>query len=727
MALPVSATMRSRWRSRKHVGTAKPSILVRVGGGHFFRRYDSWEGMDVDAFIKGHTGQPWQAFWTRATPMTDLPGILSCEIDQGFDNNGIATATIQLENVIYKETTGSGGLFHKIKRGWFSPWRGGKLPRPPFDPYGQAVEANPWWQFLNANAQVKVWMGYGDEMVPVFTGLTDELDLTSQPDRITIVARDFGQVLLDQKLFGWVKDKSLRDPIVFADRRSADQVTKVGSNPNASSSAAGYPPKFVLDKTVGTFWASAARSSPDDTEWIQVHIPEGRYEDIYLWPEYEGMECYVSVYGRKVKNVVYGATDDDKRPTIDNATRFEGWLDTGLGTVPGSDGGIPYVQKFTTTARGRTLRLPWVLKTGDNSVIRLSFRKLQRSWIGQKDYPGMKLYRAGVRGFQPVKRTTQKQARQARWVLVDDLADVVKVVLRWAGFKEWDIETTGISLSSPMIVNRQTSMMDVIAKVADLVGYVFFMGPPTNDDLSIGIPTWRRPQLWTGFDVVEEIADRDLLTGIKLHFSDDPLSSIIRVRGKLASAKNGGVELGGGVQPGSRSDRRVQAEYRPPWAQGRRTDGEDQPIDRTAGVVKHVVHIENQYRSEYECKVACVFIAAAEALASATGVVECAGFPGVMIDDAIMVTDTGTGANTRLYLAQKTVTFDAGAQTKWVMSLQGALLDTADTRNLLRDFYAVVGDELEREKNARKVKNTRRQAPVQKRHRTIKKGGRKGK
>lgn len=714
MALEVSEVLRQRWKSRKHVGAAKPAIYVEIRKGNFVRGYGPWPGEKVHATIPGHTGEPWQATWTPTTDWVEIPNVLTAEIGQSFDNNGLMTCTIDVENVVLEATTGVGGLFHKVRRGFFSPFRGrGTKHRSQIiDPLtGERVEPNDWTDVLNSNAQINVWEGYGeDQLVRTFTGLIDDTDLTSKPDKATITLRCFGQVLTDQRMFGWAKEKSIRDPICFADRRSADDVKKIASGAKASSSAPGHPARFVLptkSKGSKTAWISDAHTTDDATEWVEVRLTEGRYEDFHLFPYYEGSEVYVSIFGKPLKN--------GDPPTVDGeAKAANDWIHVGLGDVPGAHGGVPYVfHADSIPARSRDYRLGKTFVVGDGSILRIHFRDLRRSTFRPEDSPGNAIFRAGVREMYGIKRRRRDDVKKAKWILVDDLADVVRIILRWGGFKEWDVEDTGISLSDPMICNRQTYLIEPIKKIAELTGFIFFMAEPTDDDLSIGIPTFRRSNLLGDQgapDYVELIQDRDLLTGIKARWTDEPLAYIIRFRGKEAKKKEGGITLGGGEQPGTYSDRRLMYEYRPPWSRDRKA---------LAGIIKHVVYVEPQLRSVYECHLACILAALQQILAAQTAVVEFPAFPSIQLDDRMAVIDTGTGLNTALYVANKSHTFTAGKTTTWVQTVNGSIIDTADTDAVFQDYVDLLNDHQEEEAAAARAATRRRLKPKQKR----KKGG----
>jgi hypothetical protein len=76
--------------------------------------------------------------------------------------------------------------------------------------------------------------------------------------------------------------------------------------------------------------------------------------------------------------------------------------------------------------------------------------------------------------------------------------------------------------------------------------------------------------------------------------------------------------------------------------------------------------------------VACLPDRLGEALQAVTAVVEIPGHPGLNLDDQVGVLDTGTGMNTRMWISNRSSTFQTGEQTSWVMTLGGSLIDTPD-------------------------------------------------
>lgn len=637
--------------------------MIRTG--RFNRREEEWSGDVVNARIAGFGvgGTPWQAFWEELSAYVEVPGVQSVRLEQDFQNNGITVATIEIENILYRESGAGDTLLHTVERGGLAPFRGyAPANRPGWSPSLQ----NEWYEVLARNAQITVWQGYDGEEVKTFTGLIDDVDLTSSPDRITLTCRDFGQILTDQRMFGHVKNPFVRDPVTFVDRLTADKVKLVGYGASASDqdTSKKYPPSHVSDLKNASYWRSRIYNVPGATTWVQIRLPQGRYASFFLNPKWAGHEVYVSLYAKE---------RTDGRPIMWNgAPTGQGWVDHGLGDVPGENGGIPYVRKIENMSEVGAYYdfgagLP-EFECGPGSILRISFRELapvEGTWMGISEETTVG-YRAGVQRLAARKRELSAEAKEKRWILVDDASDVVKVILRWAGFKEWDVEKTGVRLKRPVVFNRGDFLMECIRKMAEAVNYVFYINDPSDADLSLGIPVFRQPRVLTEDAPRLAARDKDLLTGIRVKITDEPLAYVIRVRGRLATeeeTEGTGYLIGGG------SERRVKYTFYPPWAR----EG-----NRLAGLLKHVVHQDNKLTTEEDCKFGCFYIALQEALESITGSVEIPATPVAELDSFAAIEDLGTGTFSRLWIASRSSEFLDGETRQWTQSLGGTWVDTPD-------------------------------------------------
>lgn len=681
--LEQQAEFYGRWRSGNHFADAKPDMYVEYRTGRYLHRYELWDGPPVHAIVGGamrvgaEPGQTfptegrrlfWQNFWTPDDGpdgiYTELPNVLNWDVPKSSQNNGIGVLTIAVENIAYPEETGPGGVYHSIRRGYYAPKRGFRpAGQPPLYDNGEQVVANDWFDRFNSGGQIRVWFGYGDLFVPLGPFLIDDVDTTSKPDRITITARDHGQTLTDMRVFGWNKEPRIKVPVIFRDRLEADNTKKVGYDVSASSAHSDHPVSEVQDTDSDTFWLSDGHNGPNFTEWVQLKVPEGRYEDFYFYPRQRGYEIFVSIYAKDRVG---------KPPTRNNAEIPEGWVDLGNGDVPGDNGGVPYVhhRKGLDSKPYRGVGLQDVYRLGKGSIIRVSIRQLARRQDND--------YYAAVNRFFAWKRTVEPEVIRKHHILVDDVADMVRVVLRWAGFKEWDVETAGVRLHGRQVFGGETFYIDIIKKAMELTGSTFFMRNGTPDqENSVGVPCFRRPVVVDlGDDRVPVralVRDTDLLEDIQTKRTDEPLAYIIRVRGKKEKSSEGGEKIDGDREP------RLMYVYRPPWWR------------KLGGVVKHWVTTNNSFATKDQVKFAAWFVALQQALESDKATCgipiypeyECEGKRfGLELDSHLAVYDVGTGLVTRLWISELQMRYRRAEQPENVLSVGGALADSRDVRQI---------------------------------------------
>lgn len=722
----VSETFHERWASGEHVGEAGPVTFGFIRTGEFRRGYDPWPA-PWDIHIPGSSPQnPYQATWHPLTDYVDLPNVRSVNFTQDFEQKGITVATVVIDNIMLVEKTGVGGsIYHLIERGWLSPFRGYRAPNRP----DAGVQQNEWFEKLNRNAQIFLVQGYGDASVSTFTGLIDEIDLDSSPDTITMTVRDFGQTLTDQRLFGTVKDPHITDPVTFADKKNMDKTEKVGGGAKASSEFPGHPARFVTTTDKKAAWWSENRGSKYPTEWIQIRVPKGRYESLYLELDYPGMEVFVGVFGR----------GNDGNYSVDGVQYDNGWYRGPNGDfpeVPGEHGGWPYFKHYPELPKGPKTIPIGTFMSGDDSVFRIGFRNLYdrtdyEDAAGRPRPNVVPKFRAAVSRFAAVKRVQVPEAKKGNYILINDVSDIVRVILRWAGFKEMEIENTGVKLGSgvagdeatgknkkgdsksakpspgtgKVTFNRSNFLIDIISQICEKTGFIFYIKEPTSPfNNSIGVPVFRSNRVLANNPDIRELRDDQILTGVQAKVTEEPLSYIIRVRGRTASEKEGGQKLGGSEEG---KTLRLMASYRPPWTR----EG------RLAGIIKHRTVNRFDLKTEDECKFACFLVALYESLESITAVVEVPGTPEFELDDQVSIIDEATGLNTRMWIARRTSEFTySKSGNVWKTTLSGALIDTPDIQDIAADvwtFFAELATRKAPEEKAPKVSGGKKQ-PTQK-------------
>jgi hypothetical protein len=134
------------------------------------------------------------------------------------------------------------------------------------------------------------------------------------------------------------------------DRLEADDVKAVGGGARRARTDGRAPRALRLTTSRRRRLASQSHSSEDVTEWVQIRVPAGRYEEIVLDTAWADMECFIGFYAKDrvatsgtagSHNVAVGTSVH--RPSRDGVG-IEGWVHTGLGDVPGSNGGWPYMR-----------------------------------------------------------------------------------------------------------------------------------------------------------------------------------------------------------------------------------------------------------------------------------------------------------------------------------------------------------------------------------------------
>lgn len=671
------------WGSGRMVGSIKPvcrAYVRTVRLGRAFRQVGLDEVHGIVPGLPRGARRVWKGVWRVKDAWTPLPNVLDFNGDQDFDENGVQQATIQIDNLYVKPETGVSGTFHRFVRGFFSPWRG-------FKPSGRQATADaidPAWfdRLHDKSTQIMVVAGYGDDVVPIFSGLINDVDLTSRPDRITILARDVGQVPTDQQCFANAKIAHVRDPITFADRSDAYKETEVALGAEASSHENEYPPRFAIDGDEDSHWRSQGRDSKDAVQWCEIAVPNGRYHKIKLDARYANMVCWIAIKAR-----------DKQAPGGNGAHKIGGepyadgeWVDEGQGEVEGT----PFV-KYVGQVRGKeqTIALPdqgYVL--GDDSRIRLYFSNLPL--VGKGPEAG---HRAAVTELRALKARLPKDIEEQEWILVDDLSDVVKMVFQWCGINEFEVETTGVRLKEPVVFNRGNFLVEILRNAAEQVNYVLYFKPPyefDENDLgppesgfeeSIGVGVFRQNQAMRRerdtLERIEMVHEDRTLRGINMKLTDEPKAYNIRVRGKEAKKKKGGRVLSG--------DRtlRYMYVYRPPWSRDEHPGGNwpdnDRDEFRNGNIKKYVVHHDPKLKSVDECKIAAMFIAFAQSLKAYQGQIEMPALPTVHLDHQIGVFDTGTGLSSRIWVALRGLHFRSGENAAFNMTLGGSLLDAPDT------------------------------------------------
>jgi hypothetical protein len=699
--MPLPAALLDAWRSRKLVGQNTHSCIVRVRKGHMEHGYldermlhTEW-GSNAPIFPpliwQGQNHSCWKGTWIVDGDWITLPNIESVNWTKDFSSKGGATATIVMDNVAFTDTEGVAGLYHEINRGYFSPTKGVQvLSRPKL--WGS--QPPTWNNVLNGGYQIEVWEGYGSgedvqpggsQAVRTFVGLIDDCELESHPDKITITTRDYNVLLTDQRIMGWNIAREIKTPLTFADRRWVMGETKEFGRPGVSSG------RVKVSGQQGISWVSAPQADKQSVQWIEVHLPAGHYEDVFLAPEFAGLEVWFALYVNTPASY------------NDSVTLPEGWVDYGYGNVPGTDipfirhmGSIPqYARRWQLGTKSGEEGSPSGFDFANGTVLRVYFRNLHRIPGFPRDRPyGVQLnaFYTFKFGKNPLK-PPGAQVNAKHWILVNDAADVIRMLLIWAGFPEWHVEDFGWSLAHPMQFSEDKFFMDVVDDILKQGNFVYYMAAPTNNDMSIGVPHFEQQRATSRpAPSMIEVKDTDMLEAATVKWDLSNLPYVIRYRGEVSDQ---GATLFMDLV------KRWMGTYFPPWSGEHyfklgdvytgTAFGFHTPLDRVAGVRRHFTQTLGQgttvgLQSNEECLFACVLAAVQYCLQMVTGEIQIPGLPGFELNEQVSVIEGADGVNSRMWIAAIESDHTLGPQGKWTMKLSGSYIDVQDMYMIASDY-----------------------------------------
>lgn len=661
----VSTTFTERWRSKKHVGPAIPTLGVTLTRGIIDKTYGPFEFLDKTTerfmtIVGGNNAEPWHGFWRPTGEPITLPNVLSVIWDQALKEKGARSATIEAENVIYKQVVGSGGVFHQMARGYMSPTLGAKLLGRILLPF---VKANEWSEILDNGYKVDVYEGYGDQQVRTFCGLIDTTELQTHPDRITLNCRSFWELFTDQRVMRSNKAPEITAPLTIADREATLGIKPVGSNATASSTAGGRSVVSICKKDNAIDWVSAGHPTDEATEWVQIEIPPGYYEKIYTRLPYKGQGVYISVYAT--------AGSEWNGALIEKGE----WINAGKGEVEG----IPWTNGWGSSSADAVNReLGGVFQAAAGSKIRVSFTDLPyRSEWGDHRAGCTRLaaFLFGQDAQHPLNGDPGVNANH--WVLIDDLADIAKLVFMWAGYHEWEVEELGWSLVFPMSWTMGQFFIDMIDEILAQANWECYEESPSSNGESLGVPCFVHNRATDPPKRgMVEITDSDMLETMQPKFDLSNLPWEIAYRGNVDSA---------GKSFDEESVRRFRATYWPPWSGAGPHIVEE---GRVGGVRRLDETVDENLTSEDQCLFAAMLAAQQYALEAFTVQLQIAGYPGIELNEQISVVSDVTGINSRVWVSQIHSEHTAGKKASWKMTISGSLLDNVDMNHITEDLLS---------------------------------------
>lgn len=690
----MTSVVQQRWATRELVGDKQHVQIVRVRPGYMNRYYGDSKRIDDGStpfngspiypplIWKGQNHSPFQGFWNAAGPWVTLPNVESTKWTRSFDiqtggMKGTSTLTTVMDNIAFPEESGIGGLYHTIVRGYYSPQRGYTAPgRPNVWPHDTP---NEWQDVLDSGYQIELWEGYGSgsdvtllaELDPTtnsyapasgaldrtWTGIVTDLEGESHPDMLTITAQDFGIFLTDQRLVGSNKPNECRSPITFADRRQTQGEKKLSGPYHISSGS-------VSEDGV---WTSENQESAS-TQWIEMDLPAGYYEDFFVAPTFP-MNMYVSLHMGPG-----GGTMDRAHPLP------AGWVELTGPTAGTAPDGTPYMFEIQNPSSQRYY-LGHGFDVTAGSKLRLTFTP----------YGVLRGFNAYRFGTDPAAAPGAGVSNAKGWILVDDAAEIVRILLIWAGFKEWVVEDFTWSLYKPLIYGEDKFFMDVIVEMLQQGSFIFYMGPPSNDDRSLGRPHFEHLHALDAPSPVLEVRDTDMVEALDVKTDLSNLPWVMRYRGVINKS---------GVTFGQDLTKRVEATYYPPWTELGYTPvyGDSYvsvtPRRRIAGIHRHFTETMSltltvALTTPEECLFACVLAAIQYGLNMQQGQFQIPGLSRLNLNDTVSVMDEALATNQRMWVTSiESDHVNGGADNPghWTMTISGSMLDNEDMAAITRDY-----------------------------------------
>ena len=721
----MTTVVQQRWATRQLVGDKQHAQVVRVRPGHMTRGYLDTRRIDdlgpdglgspifPPLIWQGQNHHCWKGEWVPTGPWVTLPSVQSTKWSRSFDvqtggQQGTSTLTVVMDNIAFPEASGITGLYHTIARGYYSPLRG-NTPHGRTNPWPHDT-ANAWENVLDAGYQIELWEGYGSgsdiqlrtslyytgvgttgmqtyappsgALDRTWTGIVIDCELESHPDQITITAQDFGIFLTDERLLGGNKALEIRSPVTFADRRTVQGEDTITGPYHVSSG--------VINQDGA--WVNAGSG----TQWIELDLPAGTYSDFYVAPASSGQTMYVSLKMGSQTGALDRAHPLPANQWVDlNAPALVSVIGASpsAGTTPGS--GIPYMFSVQNLPESPARR--WYL--GHTMDINGTGGKLRLTFTGGGDLTHLYAYHYhSDPATQPGLGVTAKG-----WILVDDAAEVVRMLLIWAGFAEWNVEDFLWSLYKPMLYGEDKFFMDVINDMLQQGAFIFYMAPPSNDDRSLGSPHFEHMHAIDAQAAtpVLEVRDTDMVEALTVKTDLSNLPYFLRYRGTFAN---------NGVTAGQDLSKRIEAIYYPPWSGAYNQTpiggisfgavgnlgayGVEPPLtERIAGIHRHFTEtmaltLPVALTTTDECLFAGILAAINYALNMRTGQFQIPGLSRLKLNDTISIVEESTATNSRMWVTgieSEHVNGGADTQGHWTMTISGSMVDNPDMYVLIFD------------------------------------------
>ncbi len=532
----------------------------------------------------------------------EIPNIISCSIDRrlGADAASMTlvmrnqTAADVLENLdeIHagsdptEEAAGSILAVAPTKREL------GEFAGPGFFTFQRGLTFDSQWKWGHGQSPTWVDMFIPNRVIRTFQGYgTDgagsphsdtKLDLTgtwlidrvqySASGVITITCRDFGKLLIEQRLYPPIvplnrypldicgpTTKIVTNKVTIETTSSEDQVSDdlgrhqtvgwdSGNVPyfGINGSVYGHRPSHAFDGDESTYWLSMRNNGPNKVwsfEWIESDTRGELINQVHMKLKWGNYKIWVAV-------------------KVDGKWQGTSYVPYGFNSVPAAPNGshVPFV-KFVTAPSGDgwfTINLDKQYKA---DAVRVIFSNLQFfGRISGGDYRAA-VYEMQVRFLTPKGTQSSEETEEEEEVPVpgniSDYTDIIKLFCAWSGFywpdgdddqllKDWgapggrvwgDFFYSGAQPVEPNCIPASywdnKSVMDGINQIKEILGFVFYIDPG-------GGVIFRPPNIWrtgnhlwgTGFvgeDTVRDVDETRVLLDYGVTIDDQDLRSKIVV------------------------------------------------------------------------------------------------------------------------------------------------------------------------------------------------------
>ena len=619
-------------------------------------------------------------FWNTQIGPHEIPNIKSVKVTRGTETD-VGTCTVEIWNC-KPLPIGTQVKYDPFQRGYYNA------------NYGEGTYAgrwghtpNEWHRALVPDNLLYLYVGYGFDatkiperdphLVQDGIWIIVDVEMSSDGAILTVTCEDMMSLLTQQ----YAVPPSLPAawyPLTFSPVPSPVRVDTTTTSPGArlgirgvansnqpwGVNISGHGPGNVLDNNAGTSWISVGNASPSRGfayEWMEfdfggtaVNLNQVRFQS-----EKTGYTAYLSIF----KNGAW------------QGGQVIGYSSENIGR---NGGNIPWYQQMGV---GSEAEQTFAVGVSGVTKFRLTFGNLQNFGFGANKY------RAGIRevaaysGSSSATNTTYvetvpQDGTAGRYPgIVQDYSDVIRLCAAWSGFywfrgaqrhlsgsggyvyeappsRVWDpvlqapgtiwgdIQNTGTKPIATVSGFEQSSYMEVISHIRDIVGFICYAD-------ATGALVWRMPNLFETGNWVATASTSPRRT--KQILDLDERTILISARARVT---------GRNVREGIKvSDSAGKFES---WQKGWNPN----PV----GLIRTGGWVDANFASKEETALMAEMIAVRQLFKYRTDTITIAGYPGIEIDDQVRVLEATTSEGYLHYVEGITSTIDLQAGT-WKMEL----------------------------------------------------------